>query len=178
MVEVCEVCKEEDSAYDLDPTLQTHFEVSVCSGCKSRHPEIYSLLPKTAAKKEFLLTEEELSDDSVLPHWMRPNPKSARWSNMQLYLRKHLIKFSNEKWGDQSKLEEERITKKEKSTSFKIQRFEKRVKELRKRTRLEGWVARKEAKQPEKHSHNYETTKDGNKMICTFCGFEIEFDSI
>jgi DNA-repair protein complementing XP-A cells len=176
-MKVCEVCKEDDSAYDLDSVLQTHYGVNVCSSCKTLHPELYTLLPKTAAKKEFLLTEEELSDTSALPHLNRPNPKSARWSNMQLYLRKHLIEFSDQKYGDQAKLEEARISKKEKSTDFKIKRFEKKVKDLRKRTRLENWVAKKEAKNTQKHDHKFEDTEN-NKKICSICGFEIEYDSI
>lgn len=97
---------------------------------------------------------------------------------MQLYLRKHLIEFSNQKWGDHSKLEEARITKKEKSTSFKIQRFERKVKDLRRKTRLENWVARKEAKLPGKHVHSFEATKDKNIMICSVCGLEVEYDSV
>lgn len=179
MVVLCEACETEESQYDLDQLILEKFMVPVCSSCARSHPELYSLVPKTTAKSEFLLTEEELADTAVLPHFSKPNPKSPRWSNMQLYLRKHLLFFSNNKWGGPEQLEAEKERKSLRSTTFKVRRFENKVKDLRKKTRLENSLKKFRPTSANRHEHAFVpiAAEEGIKK-CTLCGLEIKYETI
>lgn len=170
----CEKCTTEDSQFDLDQVIREKFNVAVCCTCVRTHPELYSLVPKTTAKSEFLLTEEELADKTVLPHISKPNPKSPRWSNMQLYLRKHLVLFAGTKWGSMENLEAEKERKMIRSSSFKVRRFENKIKDLRKKTRLEN--SSKKLKPTSKHEHSFELNNAKGIKKCTQCGLEIKYE--
>jgi DNA-repair protein complementing XP-A cells len=75
--------------------------VRVCTACKKKFPEKYSLLTKTECKEvrtpfcrsrrnsrqDYLLTDPELKDEDLLPHLLRPNPYASTYSNMMLFLR-------------------------------------------------------------------------------------------
>ncbi|TPX62375.1 hypothetical protein PhCBS80983_g00500 [Powellomyces hirtus] len=99
----CETCK----SIDLDPQYLLHFKVQVCRQCKDKHPEKYSLLTKTECREDYLLTDSELRDDRLLPHWERPNPHKSTYSKMLLYLRSQVEKFAWEKWGGPEALDAE-----------------------------------------------------------------------
>ncbi|KCV73370.1 hypothetical protein H696_00909 [Fonticula alba] len=67
--------------------LSRWFELIVCTGCVRARPELYSLHSKTAAKEEYLLADEDLSE---LPFMMRANSRHPSWAPVQLFLAKHL----------------------------------------------------------------------------------------
>ena len=79
------------TSLELDSLLLKEFGVHVCTTCKDSHPERFGLVIKTEARERYLLTEEELSDRTVLPCISRPNPHKSTWSDMQLYLREQVL---------------------------------------------------------------------------------------
>lgn len=178
MITVCEACALEESQYDLDQVLLEKFHVIVCTSCVRSHPDLYSLVPKTTAKTEFLLTEEELADQNVLPHIIKPNPKSPRWSNMQLYLRKHVIHFSTIKWASLEKLEEEKAKKNLRASSFKMRRFENKVKDLRKKTRLENSIQKYKPFSSTRHRHSFVLSDVEGIKKCKECSLKIKYEEI
>lgn len=54
----------------------------------------YSLLTKTEAREDYLLTDPELKDNELLPHLERPNLQKATWNNMMLYLRYQVKEYA------------------------------------------------------------------------------------
>ena len=77
--------------------------------CKYKFPDKYSLLTKTEAREDYLLTEPELKDPELLPHLEKPNPHKSTWNNMMLFLRYQVEEYalSERKWGSAEKLDEE-----------------------------------------------------------------------
>lgn len=92
---------------ELDPHLSESFGVLVCSSCREANPELYSLIVKTSAKQDFLLTDEELQDSAIFPSIRKPNPHKSTWTDMQLFLSMHVRQFAIEKWGSLAMLQEE-----------------------------------------------------------------------
>lgn len=107
----------ECGSIEIDWKWEETLKCAVCSSCKEKFPEKYSLLTKTEAKEDYLLTDRkqriglfsgrallrifanyvffstlshpaaELKDEELLPHLEKPNPHKATWNNMMLYLR-------------------------------------------------------------------------------------------
>ena len=50
---------------------------------------------------------DELKDESILPHLLRPNPHGGTFSNMMLYLRVQAEEFAYKKWGSEQGLDDE-----------------------------------------------------------------------
>lgn len=98
----CEACQREE--VPIDPDYMDIFRVAVCLGCKDTNP-LYTLITKTQARNEFLLTDEELADTSLMPSLSRKNPHNPRWSDMKLYLRRQCRDFAWKKFNGESGLE-------------------------------------------------------------------------
>jgi DNA-repair protein complementing XP-A cells len=175
----CESCNKEGTQFDLDDMFFAVFKVRVCSSCKRL--DQYRLVTKTDAKKNYLLTEEELADSSVLPHLSRPNPHSARWHNMQLYLCKQLAAFANAKWGSEQALADARAAMHSTRSSRKIERYAAKVKELRSKTQIEKWQSRRAKKKHVGHQHSYHTISTKDRRViqeCSECHNVIEFEEM
>ncbi|TID19563.1 DNA repair protein [Venturia nashicola] len=146
------------SAVDVDPTdtskkcrecggLEIDFSwvdifgTSVCYSCKEKYPEKYSLLTKTEAREDYLLTGPELDDTDLLPRLEKPNPHKAQWATMYLFLRYQVEEyaFSPQKWGSQEKLDEEFEARQVVKRERKDQKFKTKLKELKKKTRVEAY---------------------------------------
>lgn len=119
----CEVC---DSRF-IDMDLCAGFRVVVCVSCKDTN-SLYSLITKTQAKAEYLLTDEELADSSLVPSISRKNPHNPRWSDMRLYLRKQVRDFAICKFGSEEALQDALSSRTETRTDRKSQKFLKRLK--------------------------------------------------
>ncbi|KAL9082018.1 MAG: hypothetical protein Q9159_006814, partial [Coniocarpon cinnabarinum] len=76
-------------------------QTRVCQKCKDALPEKYSLLTKSEAREDYLLTEPELKDEELLPRLEKPNPHKSTWQPMLLFLRYQVeaYAFSERKWG-------------------------------------------------------------------------------
>ncbi|EXX53442.1 DNA repair protein [Rhizophagus irregularis DAOM 181602=DAOM 197198] len=167
-------CKECNSV-ELDNLFRKTFKVNVCKNCKEKYPEKYSLITKSEAKEDYLLTDPELRDVEILPHLSKPNPHKATWNNMMLYLREQVEEFAFKKWGGEEGLDEEyerRVSLKKKK---KDKKFKSKLADLRKRTRTDVLTVQKN------HKHEFgETEEDPETGVttqsCEICGMQIEVD--
>jgi DNA-repair protein complementing XP-A cells len=186
---VCREC----GRMEIDFQWAEIFSCYVCALCKEKIPEKYSLLTKTEAREDYLLTNPELEDKDLFPRWEKPNPHKSTWNNMLLYLRYQVEEyaFSDAKWGSQEALDEEFEKREGVKKQRKEKKFKTKLEELKKRTRVEAYKrgraggGGKEAKfgdrvgRDEKHEHEWgravqdpETGMETKK--CIECGMECE----
>jgi len=176
---------------DIDWKWEEIFKCRVCNRCKEKMPEKYSLLTKSEAKEDYLLTDPELRDDEMLPHLERPNPHNTTWNNMMLFLRYQVEEyaFSAKKWGSSEALDKAFGEREEAKKKRKEDKFNSKLRELRKKTRVDAW-RRSQAKggsegqfgdviRDGKHEHEWgATTTDPSSGTtskqCIECGMEVE----
>lgn len=120
----CEVC---GSSSLIDPEFYENFCVAICFSCKDSS-KIYTIITKTQARSDFLLTDEELADSSVLPSISRKNPHNPRWADMKLYLKKNVLDFAIKKYGSEEALKEAISNKNEVKSDRKAKQFSKKLK--------------------------------------------------
>ena len=160
----------------------------VCNKCKEEFPEKYSLLTKTEAKEDYLLTDPELRDEELLPHLERPNPHKSTWNNMMLFLRYQVEDYAfGTKWGSEEKLDEEFAKREGEKKGRKEKKFREGLRELKKKTRVEAWRRRGQGGVGQfgdrvgtggKHEHVWGRAVDGDEgtgvKTCVECGMEVE----
>jgi DNA-repair protein complementing XP-A cells len=134
------VCRECNSL-EIDFQWAEALECNVCFSCKDKFPEKYSLLTKTEAREDYLLTNPELEDKDLLRRMEKPNPHKSHWSMMQLYLRYQVeeFAFSEKKWGSPEALDEEFTKREEQRKVKKEEKFKKKLNDLKKRTRIDAF---------------------------------------
>jgi DNA-repair protein complementing XP-A cells len=166
------------------------FGIAVCQACKDKLPEKYSLLTKTEVKEDYLLTDPELKDESLLPHLERPNPHKATWHNMFLYLRCQIedYAFSQKRWGSAEALDAEFEKRASETKRRKEVKFKNKLAELKKRTKYEAHKRAIKGQQSGtfgqdlgegKHVHEFGRAVDNPETgvpvkTCTTCGIEVE----
>ena len=133
-------CRECNSL-EVDWKWQDVFQISICNACKDKIPDKYSLLTKTEAREDYLLTDPELKDEELLPHLERPNPHKTNWNNMQLFLRLQVeaYAFSEKKWGSPENLDVEYEKRQKVSKARRDKKFKNKLNDLKKRTRVEAY---------------------------------------
>lgn len=184
------VCRECGSM-EIDWKWEEIFGCAVCNACKEKVPEKYSLLTKTEAKEDYLLTDPELKDEELLPHLERPNPHKSTWNNMMLYLRYQVEEYAfTKKWGSAEALDEEFAKRETEKKKRKEDKFKSKLQELKKKTRVEAYRRSRQAGggggefgddvgRGGKHTHVWgrsvenEETGIGLKT-CVECGMEVE----
>lgn len=172
----CKVCESQE----IDFTFNKVFRVNVCAKCKHENPERFSLLTKTEAKEDYLLTDPELKDADILPHLLKPNPHRSTYSNMMLFLREQVeeFAFSPAKWGSAEALDEEFERREAERKKKKNKKFEESLKDLRRRTATNKWHKRKEAEHQHSFSVDTYTNAQGQTVqSCSECGLEIEIET-
>lgn len=144
--EESKVCRE-CGGLEIDWKWDEILGCTICTPCKDKFPEKYSLLTKTEAKEDYLLTDPELKDEELLPHLERPNPHKSTWNNMMLYLRYQVEEyaFSDKKWGSAEALDEEFHRREGKKKKRKEDKFRSKLQELKKKTRVEAYRRSKHA---------------------------------
>ncbi|KAI8321901.1 DNA repair protein [Martensiomyces pterosporus] len=169
----------ECGSLDLDIAYLKIFRVKVCKQCIEAIPDKYSLLTKTEAKEDYLLTDSELRDRERLPVWEKPNPHKSTWNNMLLYLRENLEEFAVDKWGSLEELDKEFERRAAEKRDRKEKKYRRSVADLRRRTRVEEFEKkRRERLRLEKeHTHSYEpiSDDDSGRQRCS-CGLVIEVE--
>ncbi|CAO3657825.1 unnamed protein product [Umbelopsis vinacea] len=168
----------ECNSLDIDPHFNQIFKINVCSACKEKYPDKYSLITKTEAKEDYLLTDPELRDVDLLPHWSKPNPRKSTWNNMMLYVRFMVEEYAFTKWGGPEALDAEWDKRTNQKKEKKDKQFKEKLKDLRKRTITSTWERRRE----QAHNHEYgdpvQDPETGNTIqTCHICGIEIESES-
>ncbi|KAJ2776622.1 DNA repair protein rad14 [Coemansia javaensis] len=169
----------ECGSVDLDAMYLKMFRVMVCRACIEGIPDRYSLLTKTEAKDDYLLTDSELRDRDVFPVWEKPNPHKSTWNNMLLFLRRDLERFAVEKWGSMEALDAEFDRRTEEKRVRKEKKYQRSVADLRRRTRAEEWEKerRERLRLEAEHEHTFEDTGAGDgEQKCTSCGLVIEVE--
>ncbi|KAE8354586.1 XPA protein C-terminus-domain-containing protein [Aspergillus coremiiformis] len=133
-------CRECDGI-ELDWKWEQDLRCCVCHACKEKYPEKYSLLTKTEAKEDYLLTDPELKDEELLPHLERPNPHKSTWNNMMLYLRYQVEEyaFSAKKWGSPEALDAEFERRENEKKRRREAKFKTKLQDLKKRTRVDAY---------------------------------------
>lgn len=192
---VSKKCRECGSL-EIDWTWADVFDCSVCQSCKEKMPEKYSLLTKTEAREDYLLTDPELRDNELLPWLEKPNPHKTHWHNMQLYLRYQVeaYAFSDKRWGSAEALDAEFERRQEDKKKKKEKKFKARLEDLKKRTRVEAYKRQRGLGNASgegadagagtwgrrnKHEHEWgrpvDDPKTGlSKKRCIDCGMEVE----
>lgn len=179
----------ECGALEIDWKWSDIFDVAVCNTCKEKFPEKYSLLTKTEVRTDYLLTEDELKDEELLPHLERPNPHKTNWHNMYLYLRFQVedYAFSEKRWGSAEALDAEFERRQVQTKERKEKKFKNKLEELKKRTQMEAWKRKRAGNGGNfgddmgdgRHVHEYgravENPKTGIPVKkCIGCGIEVE----
>ncbi|KAB8233358.1 XPA protein C-terminus-domain-containing protein [Aspergillus alliaceus] len=131
----------ECGSLEIDWKWEQDLRCCVCHACKEKHPEKYSLLTKTEAKEDYLLTDPELKDEDLLPHLERPNPHKSTWNNMMLYLRYQVEEyaFSAKKWGSAEALDAEFERRENEKKRRREAKFKTKLQDLKKRTRVDAY---------------------------------------
>ncbi|KAL2759806.1 hypothetical protein ACRALDRAFT_1067476 [Sodiomyces alcalophilus JCM 7366] len=178
----------ECGAREIDHVWADVFGVRVCSPCKERLPERYSLLTKTECREDYLLTEPELRDADILPHLSRPNPHKSHWHDMMLFLRCQVEEYAfGKKWGSEEALDAEFARRQEAARNRKEKKFKEKLTELKRKTRTEAFRRRAATDGPKKfgdavgsgrHVHEWGRTvenEDGMTVkTCVGCGMQVE----
>ncbi|CAO3634749.1 unnamed protein product [Mucor fragilis] len=167
-------CKE-CSSIDLDPVFFNVFHIYLCPTCKEKFPEKYSLITKTEAKEDYLLTDPELKDPELLPHWSKPNPHKSTWNDMMLYVREMVEEYAFKKWDGPEGLDAEYERREAQKKDKKDKKFKEKLADLRRRTMTSTWE-RKRQEGPHKHEFDDSVEdEDGNTtQTCKTCGLVIE----
>ncbi|KAI1135803.1 DNA repair protein [Hypoxylon sp. FL0543] len=188
----------ECGSLEIDFVWEEVFGCAVCSSCKEKFPEKYSLLTKTECREDYLLTEPELRDEELLPHLSRPNPHKSHWHDMMLFLRYQVEEyaFSDKKWGSAEALDAEFERRETDKKKRKEAKFKEKLLDLKKRTRTDAY-RREKGKRAEggassgakakfgdaistggKHVHEWgrviENEDGATVKTCMTCGMEVE----
>jgi len=182
------VCRECGSL-EIDWKWEEIFGCAICNACKEKLPDKYSLLTKTEAKEDYLITDPELKDEELLPHLERPNPHKSTWNNMMLFLRYQVEEYAfSKKWGSAEALDEEFEKRESDKKKRKEDKFQSRLKELKKKTRVEAYRRNRKGDgggefgddvgRGGKHTHVWGRPVDNEEGVgvkaCVECGMEVE----
>ncbi|KAI4168644.1 MAG: hypothetical protein LQ343_006225 [Gyalolechia ehrenbergii] len=185
------VCRECGSL-EIDWKWEEIFGCAICSSCKEKLPEKYSLLTKTEAREDYLLTDPELKDEELLPHLERPNPHKSTWNNMMLFLRYQVEEYAfGKKWGSAEALDEEFNRREKEKKKRKEDKFKSKLQELKKKTRVDAYRRSRKAGggggggefgdemgRGGKHTHTWgrlvENAEGIGVKTCVECGMEVE----
>ncbi|KAI8061699.1 XPA protein C-terminus-domain-containing protein [Gongronella butleri] len=160
---------------DVDPIFVQVFHIPVCYTCKDNCPERYSLITKTEAKEDYLLTDPELKDPELLPHWSKPNPRKSTWNNMMLYVREMVEAYAFKKWDGPEGLDAEYERRESQKKDKKDKKFKDKLADMRRRTMTSQWE-RKRQQGPHKHDFGdtFEDDEGTTYQECRTCGLQVE----
>ena len=169
---------------EMDPILHDVFKLQVCKQCAKEHPEKYALLTKTECREDYFLTDPELNDEDLFRRLEKPNPHSGTFARMQLFVRCEVEAFAFKKWGGEEGLDKEWQRREEGKAHRREKKYEKKIKEMRLKTRAQEYTNRlREKKHGKAHIHHFSAPIDGGidedgyqvqRRRCTDCGLETE----
>lgn len=170
----------ECGSIELEPNLFTNFGARVCRQCKREKQEKYALLTKTECREDYLLTDPELRDTSLLRRIEKPNPHG--FLRMQLFLRYQVEEFAWKKWGSADGLDQEWERRERVRLERKEKKYHDKMKEMRKKTRAEEYTRklRNGQRLGDRHEHLWSAPiamGNNERMVrrrCIDCGIETE----
>lgn len=136
-------------------------------------------LPAKWASETDATFAAELKDEELLPHLLKPNPHRPTYSNMMLFLRMQVeaYAFSDRKWGSAEALDAEFARREVEKKEKKTKKFDKRLKELRKKTKTNVWHKRVDGEHRHDFGQGTVVNAEGHDVQqCQECGFEIEVE--
>lgn len=164
---------------ELDFQFLSVFGCRICFKCKAEFPDKYSLLTKTECKEDYLLTDPELRDVDIMPHLLKPNPHNTTYSSMMLYLRYQVEEFAYKKWKGPEGLDAEYQRRVEEKKVKKDKKFENKLRELRKKTRVAKFNKSAARRLDGPHQHDFsepveDPTSGMSVRTCGICGLQSE----
>ena len=151
----------------------------VCDACQKENAEKYALITRTEAKQEYILKDEDFDKrEPDLRFITRRNPHNPRWGQMKLYLRLQIEERALEVWGSEEELERQHELREKKKEKIKLNKFNKRVKELRMAVRSS--VYKRELTGHE-HTYGEEVYNEGDDTYtrtCTECDYAQTYEKM
>lgn len=111
----------------VDDKMLKDFGVSVCFHCRLANRDEYRCVSKSRASKEYLLTDQELSN---MKSTIIVNPRKVGWKDMRLYLVSQLKLEAMRKWGSLPELEEEKKRRVEAKAQQRLNKVKRKQKSL------------------------------------------------
>uniref|UniRef100_T1J654 1-acyl-sn-glycerol-3-phosphate acyltransferase n=1 Tax=Strigamia maritima TaxID=126957 RepID=T1J654_STRMM len=134
----------------MDSFLLSKFHEPICDNCRDGEDK-HCLITKTEAKNTYLLKDCDLEKrEPPLMCIKKKNPRQSNWGEMHLYLKSQVVKRAMEVWETEEKLEEEHEKRCVTRIRNKQNKFNKKVKELRRAVRSSLWK-----KDNKEHVHEY-----------------------
>lgn len=110
---------------------------------------------------------------------MKKNPHNVRWGDMKLYLHVQIEKRALEVWGSEDNLREQHARRDEKREKGKVNKYNKRLKQLRMEQRSSLYD--RTTKVHHKHEFGpdvYNAAEDSYSHTCTKCPFVETFEKM
>ena len=155
------------------------FEWPVCDPCRKEHADKYSLITRTEAKHEYILKDEDFDKrEPQLKFITRRNPHNPRWGQMKLYLRLQIEERALQVWGSEEELEKQHQLRDQKKEKIKVNKFNRRVRELRMAVRSSVYK-----RELTGHEHTYgeevhNEADDTYTRTCTECQHEQTYEKM
>jgi DNA-repair protein complementing XP-A cells len=156
------------------------FRIALCDGCrKDNRDGKYSLITKSEAKEEYVLTDTDL-DSSMggLRCIERKNPRNERWGYMKLFLLCQVEDVCYKRYGGEEGLDAEIRRRAENKIVMQQKKQKNKVAKLRKETMTSLWkkpvVVHEHVFGPEAECKD----KPGFWRKSCECGFEVEFETL
>jgi DNA repair protein len=114
----CEVNNSDGSVCGgiIDMSFFESYSEKACRRC-IKDSESLQQVTKVELKEHFLLTDSVINK---MPYILVDNPRNKHWSQMKLYLKKHAIQKSIEKWGTEEDLNAERTRREQRKFEEKL----------------------------------------------------------
>ncbi|KAG0785142.1 hypothetical protein G6F22_008062 [Rhizopus arrhizus] len=85
IVEEDKIKEEKKNRYVPEPYYRKHMKFDLGNELTVL-PQLPLILQRL--RNDYLLTDPELKDTELLPHWSKPNPHKSTWNDMMLYVRR------------------------------------------------------------------------------------------
>ncbi|XP_037072923.1 DNA repair protein complementing XP-A cells homolog [Pollicipes pollicipes] len=162
-------CDECDAAV-ASSFLVDSFDCAVCDACHKEHAEKYALVTRTEAKNEYILRDSDLDEREPLLRFItRRNPHNPRWGQMKLYLRLQVEERALLVWGSEEELERQHELRDKKREKVKVNKFNRRVKELRMAVRSSVYKKKLTGHEHTYGEEVYDEEADTYTRTCTEC---------
>lgn len=171
----CEECEKPFS----DSYLFNHFDCNVCDACRD-NGEKHRLITKTDAKNEYLLKDEDFFiREPALKYILKKNPHNSRWGDMKLFLHCQVHARAMKIYGTEDALEEKHDERDEARQKIRQKKFDKKVKELRRKVRSSLYTKKLGGHEHEfGEEEEYDSDKDEYSKKCKTCSHVITYEKM
>ncbi|KAG1146153.1 hypothetical protein G6F37_005447 [Rhizopus arrhizus] len=176
IVEEDKIKEEKKNRYVPEPYYRKHMKFDLENELTVL-PQLPLILQRL--RNDYLLTDPELKDTELLPHWSKPNPHKSTWNDMMLYVREMVEAYAFKKWNGPEGLDAEYERREAQKKAKKEKKFKEKLADLRRRTLT---TSRERQRQEGPHKHLFDSVvqnKEGQSMQkCSSCGLVIEAEEL